>query len=135
MEKNFPKCTFDPKWPKLNALIRDKIVRGRCSLDARRQILFVGAVSLSVMHNSGILKRQYWANQPKLKNCENMKEKKFEHRSGGKKPNAAQKPSGTRMRNQARTSSRTKYCLMSMCRENFLRTGFSLIAMQATLSS
>ena len=32
-------------------------------------------------------------------------------------------------------TSRTKYCLMWMWRENFLRTGFSLIAMQAKLSS
>jgi len=42
---------------------------------------------------------------------------------------------GTSLINPARTSSHTKYYLMSMWRENFLCTGFSLIAMQARLSS
>jgi len=35
----------------------------------------------------------------------------------------------------ALTNSRTKYRRISMCRENFRRTGFSLIAIQAKLSS
>jgi len=35
--------------------------------------LFVGALSLSPMHNSGILERQYWANKKIKNHCENMK--------------------------------------------------------------
>jgi len=42
---------------------------------------------------------------------------------------------GTSLRNPARTSSRTKYKRISIWRENFRRTGFSLIATQARLSS
>jgi len=44
------------------------------------------------MHNSVILKRQYWANPQKIKKGENMKEQNYKQRSGGKKSDAAQIP-------------------------------------------
>ena len=65
------------------------------------------------MHNSGILDRQYWANQ-KIKNCENMK-KNDKRRSGKKKQsNAAQTPRTQRRRreknidNQAKNSAQSQ---------------------------
>ena len=55
---------FDVRGHRLKVLIRDKISFVCVAhLTRRRQILFVGAVSLFPMHNSGILERLYWANQ------------------------------------------------------------------------
>ena len=52
----FQKVRLTCKGPKLNVLIRDKIFRRRCPLDAQWQILFVGALSLA--SRMGIAHRQ-----------------------------------------------------------------------------
>jgi len=82
---------FKLKGPKLNVHSWQDLVDGRGSLDARRQILFVGAVSLYPMHSSGIWERLYWENQ-KNKELWKHEEKKSEERSGKQESNAAQKP-------------------------------------------